>query len=132
MTWSGERTLKVVERTSECRGIVSLRLASADGSPLPPFEPGQYLTFNLDVPGQDRPVIRCYSLSDAPADTYRITVKRVGKGLASTHINVALEPGDTLVARDGLGLAGMVKASVGRISDTADAQPKPLSTGDSQ
>ena len=40
--------------------------------------------------------------------------------------------GDTLVARDGLGLAGMVKASVGRISDTADAQPKPLSTGDSQ
>lgn len=99
MSWAGEKILRVAGRTAECDGVVSLTLTAADGAPLPAFKAGQYLTFSLDVPQSERPVIRCYSLSDAPADTYRITVKRVGKGLASTHLTVALEEGDTVRAR---------------------------------
>jgi ferredoxin-NADP reductase len=99
VSWDGEKTLRVTRRTPECDGVVSLTLAADDGAPLPPFKAGQYLTFSLDVPQSERPVIRCYSLSDAPGDTYRITVKRVGKGLASTHLSVALEAGDTLQVR---------------------------------
>ena len=99
MTWNGLKTLRITKRENECAGVVSLTLAAEDGEPLPPFTPGQYLTFSLDVPQRDTPVIRCYSLSDAPAETYRVSVKRVKGGLASTHMNVALEVGETLQAR---------------------------------
>jgi ferredoxin-NADP reductase len=49
-----------------------------DGRPLPQFKPGQYLTFQLDLPGRDKPLIRCYSLSDSPhqKDYYRVTIKK--------------------------------------------------------
>lgn len=51
-----------------------------DGQPLPPFEPGQYLTFRLPSGDPDKTEIitRCYSLSDRPRpDYYRVTIKRV-------------------------------------------------------
>ncbi len=99
MSWDGEKTLRIVDRAHECAGIVSLTLAAEDGSPLPAFKPGQFLTFSLDVPQREQPVIRCYSLSNAPAETYRITVKRVEGGLASTHLNVAVEVGESLRVR---------------------------------
>ena len=57
----------------------SFTLAPVDGSPLPPFKPGQFLTFSLPVDGQDAlaRVVRCYSMSDTPDPAqYRITVKR--------------------------------------------------------
>jgi ferredoxin-NADP reductase len=50
------------------------------GKVLPPFLPGQFLTFRLDVPttGGTEQIIRCYSLSDAPRpDSYRVSIKRV-------------------------------------------------------
>jgi hypothetical protein len=57
----------------------SFALAPVDGAQLPPFKPGQFLTFSLPVAGPDVPgrVIRCYSISDTPdPDHFRITVKR--------------------------------------------------------
>ena len=62
--------------------VCSFHLAPADGEPLPPFKPGQYLTFKLSVdePGREqcKTVVRCYSLSDRPrSDYYRVSIKRV-------------------------------------------------------
>ena len=76
--WKGFRRFHIIYKVKETRNIVSVYLAPVDGRPLPPFLPGQYLTFKLNIPGQAKPVIRCYSLSDSPnhSDYYRITVKR--------------------------------------------------------
>src|SRR5215813_11365889 len=65
--WSGIRKFKVEKKVAECEGVVSLYLAPHDGKlPLPSFKPGQYITFQLNIPGQSKPVVRCYSLSDSP------------------------------------------------------------------
>ena len=76
--WNGFRRFQINSKVKEARDIVSFYLAPVDGRPLPPFLPGQYLTFRLNIPGQPKPVTRCYSLSDSPnhQDYYRVTIKR--------------------------------------------------------
>jgi hypothetical protein len=79
--WDGLRAFRVIGRTYEdlAHTQCSFALAPVDKAPLPPFKPGQFLTFSLAVDGSEAParVIRCYSLSDTPdPDHYRITVKR--------------------------------------------------------
>ena len=79
--WEGSRDFRVKDRVFEdaAQTQCSFALAPVDGAPLPPFKPGQFLTFSLPVAGPDAAgrVVRCYSLSDTPdPDHYRITVKR--------------------------------------------------------
>ena len=113
--WPGWRPFRVVRRQFEdaLRTQCSFYLAPVDGAPLPPFRPGQFLTFALEIPrlsgGADRPITRCYSLSDAPRpDAFRITVKRVpapaGRpelppGVASNHLHDRVREGDLLQLR---------------------------------
>ncbi len=71
------RPYRVARRVPESATVISFHLEAADGQPLLPFRPGQFLTFRL--PGPDgRPVPRNYSISSDPADLshYRISVKR--------------------------------------------------------
>jgi uncharacterized protein len=76
--WNGFRRFQIIFKKLEAVDIASFYLAPVDGKPLPPFLPGQHLTFKLDIPGQSKPVIRCYSLSDSPnhPDYYRVTIKK--------------------------------------------------------
>jgi ferredoxin-NADP reductase len=80
--WQGLRSFRVVNRVFEDaqQQVCSFYLAPQDGKALPAFLPGQFLTFQLSLPspaGVVEPVVRCYSLSDAPrADVYRVTIKR--------------------------------------------------------
>lgn len=76
--WNGFRRFQIIYKVAEALDIVSFYLAPVDGKPLPPFLPGQYLTFKLNIPEQPKPVIRCYSLSDSPnhSDYYRVTIKK--------------------------------------------------------
>lgn len=89
--WTGYRWFRVHKRVLEDRKgeVCSFYLQPEDGAPLPPFKPGQFLTFKLDVPpsdGPSEPVVRCYSLSDAPqADHYRVSIKRVPAPAGSAH-----------------------------------------------
>jgi hypothetical protein len=77
MVWNGYRKFTVSKKVRECEDVFSFYLVPHDGKPLPPFKPGQYLTFSLNIPGQSKPVIRCYSLSDShKKDCYRVTIKR--------------------------------------------------------
>ena len=81
--WNGWRAFEVVEVRPESSVITSFVLKPKDGGPVLRHRPGQYLTFWLDVPGH-APIKRNYSISCAPNDeTYRISVKREDKGLAS-------------------------------------------------
>ena len=89
--WQGLRSFQVVQKRLEDAGqsICSFYLAPQDGLPLAPFQPGQFLTFQLELPvpgGATAAIVRCYSLSDAPEPgRYRISVKRVFAPAGSPH-----------------------------------------------
>ncbi len=124
--WPGLREFRVLRRQFEdaLRTQCSFQLVPVDGVALPPFLAGQFLTFALDIPhpsgGTSRPVMRCYSVSEAPRPgSYRITVKRVPPppdrpalppGLASNHLHDRVREGDLL----------RVKAPAGYFSIDAD------------
>jgi hypothetical protein len=111
--WAGYRTFHVERKVLEdaTAQVCSFYLVPEDKKPLPPFLPGQFLTFQLDIPlptGGTQAVIRCYSLSDAPHPShYRISVKRasppVGSqlppGLSSNYLHDHVEVGSQLQVR---------------------------------
>jgi uncharacterized protein len=123
--WPGWREFRVVRREFEdsAHTQCSFYLEPADGVPLPPFVPGQFLTFALtivDAKGAKRTLTRCYSLSDRPEPArYRITVKRVtapverpqlAPGACSNHFHDAVRMGDLV----------KVKAPAGRFVVDSD------------
>ncbi len=107
LLWNGYRKFQVAKKVNECKGVCSFYLAPHDGKPLPPYKPGQYITFQLNIPGAGKPVVRCYSLSDSPhhSDYYRVTIKKeppppdrpeLPPGMASTYFCEQVKPGDIL------------------------------------
>jgi ferredoxin-NADP reductase len=74
--WNGWRPFRVSRLVRETTEATSFYLQPVDGKPIADYKPGQYLTIRVPLPGQPKPAIRCYSLSDAPnGNEYRITVK---------------------------------------------------------
>ncbi|MBB3193577.1 NO-inducible flavohemoprotein [Roseateles terrae] len=95
--WRGERRLRLIRKEAESDIITSFYFASADGSPLMDYQPGQYLTLVLHIDGRD--VRRNYSLSDAPGrGWYRISVKREVGGRVSNWLHDHLAVGDDVRA----------------------------------
>jgi len=77
--WRGKRPLRVAAIADEARDLKSFYLTPTDDDPLSGFLPGQYLTLSAKLPGDDKPTVRCYSLSDRPREEYyRLTIKREG------------------------------------------------------
>ena len=54
----GIRNFIVERKEPESETITSFYLLPEDGVALPDFRPGQFLTFELDIPGHEKPVIR--------------------------------------------------------------------------
>ncbi|MBI4995518.1 MAG: 2Fe-2S iron-sulfur cluster binding domain-containing protein [Rhodocyclales bacterium] len=99
--WRGARTFRVARRVVEdrCASVCSFHLEPEDGQPLPTYHPGQFLTFELDMPEGDK-LVRCYSLSDAPdPDHYRVSIKRVPSGRSSNFFHDHVAVGSTLSLR---------------------------------
>ncbi|MGW4199107.1 MOSC domain-containing protein [Streptomyces sp. NPDC005004] len=97
--WPGFRPLTVTDVRPESRSVFSLRLAAADGSPLPAARPGQFITVKVRPDGDVPPLIRSYSLSGEPGTaTYRISVKAEPHGAASNELRAHVRPGDRLEA----------------------------------
>lgn len=95
--WSGERPFQVAAVVDEAVGYKSFYLVPTDGLPLPRFEPGQYLTFSLQVDPQRKPIVRCYSLSERPReDYYRVTIKLSKAGQGSVYFHRHVHVGSTL------------------------------------
>jgi hypothetical protein len=113
--WPGWRKFRVARREFEDlkNTQCSFYLEPVDGAPLPPFKPGQFLTFTLQVAdagagaqGEPRSITRCYSLSDRPDPAnYRITIKRlpapadrpdVTPGASSSHFHDRIHAGDVV------------------------------------
>ena len=64
--WPGFRRLIVAAITRESESVISIRLDDPNGAPLPAARPGQYLTLRVLPDGQQRSVLRNYSLSGRP------------------------------------------------------------------
>jgi ferredoxin-NADP reductase len=76
--WSGYRKFNIDRKVREADNICSFYLKPHDGKAIPGFKPGQFLTFRLNIPGQPKEVIRCYSLSErANPEFYRVTIKKL-------------------------------------------------------
>lgn len=93
--------MKVIDIRQESELIRSFYLEPADGKPLLPFLPGQYVSIAVDFPDGSRQ-LRQYSLSDAPERPYyRISVKReTGKitppGQVSSWLHQHVTIGDVI------------------------------------
>ncbi len=99
--WSGlpERWTSDVEETLVCgqvrqetHDVKSFFFRSPQGRAFA-FEPGQFVTLELDIDGET--VNRCYTISSSPArpHTISITVKRVPGGKVSNWLHDHLQPG---------------------------------------
>jgi len=94
------RSLRLIEKNLESDDVTSFVFEARDGGPLAAFEPGQHLPIELSISGVEEPARRTYSLSSSPNDDrYRITVKRMPKGLVSRHLHDKVERGAIIESR---------------------------------
>jgi ferredoxin-NADP reductase/ferredoxin len=123
--WAGFRTLAVTGIERESDSVISISFEDPDGAPLPAARPGQYLTLRIQ-PGEDRALLRNYSLSGPPgAGYYRVSVKRERDGVASGWLHARLQVGQQLqvAAPRGTFILGGGNAPVLLISAGVGATP---------
>ncbi|GAA3210413.1 globin domain-containing protein [Nonomuraea helvata] len=96
VTW---RQWRVVARREETPDAVSFLLRPVDDAPVPPTQPGQYVSVRLRMPDGVHQ-LRQYTLSSADGDRLRrITIKRVDgdpAGEVSTLLHTTVRVGDEL------------------------------------
>ncbi|MBE9005474.1 2Fe-2S iron-sulfur cluster binding domain-containing protein [Fortiea sp. LEGE XX443] len=107
--WQDWRNFVVVRKVKESEEITSFYLQPEDKGEIPNFQPGQFLTIKLDIPGQNKPVIRTYSLSDysKTCEYYRLSIKRepapngldVMPGIASNFMHDHIQEGAVIPAK---------------------------------
>ncbi|NJN86966.1 MAG: 2Fe-2S iron-sulfur cluster binding domain-containing protein [Leptolyngbyaceae cyanobacterium SL_7_1] len=107
--WKNWRNFVVVGKVKESEEITSFYLQPEDQGAIPNFQPGQFLTIKLDIPGQTSPVIRTYSLSDyaEPCQQYRLSIKREPMpagttfmpGIASNFMHDQVHEGTVIAAK---------------------------------
>lgn len=103
-TWTGFRKFRVARLEPESKNAMSVCLEPVDSLLLPTYKPGQHITIRVKIPGCEKPVVRCYTLSDAPGNScYRLTIKRANApgnapdsipGLVSNYFNDQVAVGD--------------------------------------
>lgn len=111
--WNGKRKFLIAQRVHESldNNICSFYLVPYDGEPIAAFHPGQFLTFDIPVPGAGQPETRTYSLSNSPAERryYRVTIKRLRApvnapkgtppGIVSSYFHDRLQTGAVVEVR---------------------------------
>ncbi|WP_404282200.1 FAD-binding oxidoreductase [Mesorhizobium sp. IMUNJ 23033] len=97
----------MVAKVRESSSITSFHLEPVDPDGWRAFQPGQFLVFRIPVAGEQKFVLRNYSVSCSPTrkGSYRITVKReaalepgLPDGLSSCYLHDSVEVGDLLAA----------------------------------
>ena len=91
--WIGFKSFRVARTEPESEIITSFYLQPTDGSGLPLFKPGQYITVRIpDARGQT--TMRNYSLSNPPGEDYfRISVKQEPNGFVSGFLHKSAKEG---------------------------------------
>lgn len=95
--WSGFREVRVSAINQECKTVFSLTLISEDGKPLADALPGQFVVLRIRTRPDSPPLLRSYSLSNAPgARHYRVSVKEEAHGVVSGYLKNNVRVGDLL------------------------------------
>ncbi len=85
--WSGFREFKIARKEAESDVIDSFYLVPEDGSKLPSYKPGQYITVRVPD-SKTGTTMRNYSLSSAPdPEHFRISVKAEPEGAVSNFLH---------------------------------------------
>jgi nitric oxide dioxygenase len=99
--WKDFREFRIVRKEQESQVITSFYLVPQDGGSLASFDPGQYVSVKMQIPGDENTHIRQYSLSDRPGmPYYRISVKREDgiqdnpDGKVSVFLHEQIQEGD--------------------------------------
>jgi ferredoxin-NADP reductase/phenylpropionate dioxygenase-like ring-hydroxylating dioxygenase large terminal subunit len=92
--------LEVVKVVPESDIVTSFYLRRADGQPLYPWQPGQFLPIRVALPGQSEAALRTYTLSTASnPEHYRLSIRRGdGQALVSRFLHENGRPGLRLEA----------------------------------
>ncbi|MDN7226667.1 NO-inducible flavohemoprotein [Planococcus sp. N064] len=101
--WKFFKDFVVARKVKESENITSFYLKPADGSNVPTYQPGQYISVRLSIPGEKYLFNRQYSLSQAAQpDEFRISVKREAdndpNGRVSVYLHEEVNIGDTIEA----------------------------------
>ena len=115
------RPFRIVSKQQESAHITSLLLEPADGRGIAAHRAGQYLPIRLTLPGDGKPALRTYTISDAPnGHDYRLSIKREGAVSGFLHdapvgsLIEALSPrGDFVFDEDSRRPAALISAGVG-------------------
>ena len=95
--WPGFRAVRVSAMSRESKSVSSFSLTSEDGRPLAEALPGQFVVLRVRIKPDSAPLLRSYSLSDAPSrDRYRVSVKEETHGAVSEYLNNNVQAGDVL------------------------------------
>ncbi|KGR78327.1 NO-inducible flavohemoprotein [Ureibacillus manganicus] len=99
--WRLFKLFKVAKKVEENAEITSFYLVPEDGSALPGFEAGQYITVRAKAPGEEYIANRHYTLSQpSNANEFRISVKREDacdpKGVISNYLHNNVNEGDVI------------------------------------
>ena len=99
--WTFFKNFTVARKEKESENITSFYLKPADGSNVPSYEPGQYISVRLSIPGEKYLFNRQYSLSQAAKpDEFRISVKRDAdndpNGRVSVYLHDEVNAGDLI------------------------------------
>lgn len=99
--WRFFKPFKVVKKEQENELITHFYLQPEDGSDLPAYKPGQYITVKVKVPGEEYTALRHYTVSQAPkGNVYRISVKREAenqpKGVVSNYLHDYVDEGSNI------------------------------------
>ncbi len=97
LAWPGFRKVRVSAVSQESKSVSSFLLTSDDGRPLAAALPGQFVVLRVRTKPDSPPLLRNYSLSDAPGeDHYRVSVKEETNGAVSGYLNKQVRAGDVL------------------------------------
>jgi ferredoxin-NADP reductase len=89
--------LRVSRIARESNTVFSLELVPGDHRPLAIALPGQFVVVRLHLRPDGPPLLRSYSLSEAPStECYRLGVKQEAEGAASGYLAAQLKVGDSL------------------------------------
>jgi ferredoxin-NADP reductase/MOSC domain-containing protein YiiM len=123
VAWPGFRPMRVTALDRETESVISLRLASTDGAPLPRALPGQFVVLRIALGAAGHLATRSYSLSGAAGQSeYRVSVKREPGGSVSNFVYGNLRAGATVdvaaprgtfVLQDGSNPVLLISAGIG-------------------
>ena len=84
---------------NETHDVKTFRFSPSTSGPLAfDYEPGQFVTFSLNIPGQPKVVKRSYTIASSPSqrDYFEVTIKREEHGLVSRYMHDSVKIGDFL------------------------------------